>query len=180
MDIVNRYAMPDRPLILTGFMGSGKSSVGRVLAARLGCRFVDLDAEIVSAAGRSINDIFAQDGEQAFRSMESACLKRVLADGRSVIATGGGIVMAEDNRSAMRRCGVVVYLFASLSQVLERLHGAADRPLFAGSDAPNSVKLLMDAREQFYADADIRIDTDEKSVEDVAAEILRFLEELHA
>ena len=172
--------MPDRPLILTGFMGSGKSSVGRILATRLGCRFVDLDAEIVAAAGRSINDIFAQEGEQAFRSMESACLKRVLAGGRSVIATGGGVVMAEDNRSAMRSRGVVVNLVASLPQVLERLHGADDRPLFAGSDAPNSVKLLMDAREQFYADADIRIDTDEKSVEDVAAEILRFVEALHA
>ena len=88
--------------------------------------------------------------------------------------------MAADNRSAMRSRGVVVNLVVSLPRVLERLHGAADRPLFAGSDAPNRVKLLMDAREQFYADADIRIDTDEKSVEDVAAEILRFVEALHA
>ena len=172
--------MLDRPLILTGFMGSGKSSVGRVLAERLACRFVDLDAEIVVAAGRSINDIFARDGEQAFRSMESACLMRVLGGGRSVIATGGGVVMAEDNRNSIRRLGVVVNLAVSLPQVLKRLHGAVDRPLFAGSNAPNSLKLLMDGREQFYADADIRIDTDGKSVEDVAAEILRFLEELHA
>jgi shikimate kinase len=172
--------MPDRPLILTGFMGSGKSSVGRVLAERLACPFVDLDAEIVAAAGRSINDIFAHDGEQGFRSMESFCLERVLGGGRSVIATGGGVVMADHNRSCMRSRGIVVNLVVSLPQVLKRLHGAADRPLFAGSNAPNSVKLLMDAREQFYADADIRIDTDGKSVEDVAAEILRFLEELHA
>jgi len=172
--------MFDRPVILTGFMGSGKSSVGRVLAERLACRFVDLDAEIVVAAGRSINDIFARDGEQAFRSMESACLMRVLGGGRSVIATGGGVVMAEDNRNSIRRLGVVVNLAVSLPQVLKRLHGAVDRPLFAGSNAPNSLKLLMDGREQFYADADIRIDTDGKSVEDVAAEILRFLEELHA
>ena len=172
--------MPDRPLILTGFMGSGKSSVGRLLAERLACPFVDLDAEIVSAAGRSINDIFADDGEQAFRSMESACLERVLGGGRAVIATGGGVVISDDNRSKMRSRGVVVNLVVSLPQVLRRLHGAADRPLFAGSNAPNSVKLLMDGREQFYADADIRIDTDGKSVEDVAAEILRFLEELHA
>jgi shikimate kinase len=172
--------MLDRPLILTGFMGSGKSSVGRVLAERLGCSFVDLDAEIVATAGRSINDIFAQDGEQAFRSMESASLRRVLGSGRSVIATGGGVVIADGNRSAMRNQGIVVNLVVSLSQVLSRLHGAADRPLFAGSNQANSVKLLMDGREQFYADADIRIDTDGKSVEDVAAEILRFVEELHA
>jgi len=172
--------MLDRPLVLTGFMGSGKSSVGRVLAERLGCRFVDLDAEIVALAGCPINEIFAREGEQAFRSMESACLERVLGEGPAVIAAGGGVVIADQNRSSMRSRGVVVNLVVSLQQVLNRLHGAADRPLFAGSNAPNSVKLLMDAREQFYADADIRIDTDGKSVEDVAAEILRFVEELHA
>jgi shikimate kinase len=172
--------MLDRPLILTGFMGSGKSSVGRVLAERLACRFVDLDAEIVADAGRSINDIFTQDGEQAFRSLESVCLQRVLGGGRSVIATGGGVVISDENRCNMRSRGVIVNLAVSLHQVLERLQGACDRPLFAGSNAPNSVKLLMDGREQFYADANIRIDTDGKSVEDVAAEILRFVEELHA
>jgi shikimate kinase len=172
--------MLDSPLFLTGFMGSGKSSVGRVLAARLGCRFVDLDAEIVATAGRSINDIFTQDGEQVFRRLESACLMRLLDGGRTVIATGGGVVIADENRCNMRNRGVVVNLVVSLPRVLERLRGASDRPLFAGSNAPNSVKLLMDGREQFYADADIRIDTDGKSVEDVAAEILRFVEELHA
>jgi len=172
--------MLDRPLLLTGFMGSGKSSVGRILAERLACPFVDLDAEIVATAGCSINDIFARDGEQVFRRMESACLERVLGGGRAVIATGGGVVMADDNRKSMRKQGVVVNLVVSLTQVLKRLHGAADRPLYAGSNAANSVKLLMDGREQFYADADIRIDTDGKSVEDVAAEILRFVEELHA
>jgi shikimate kinase len=180
MAIVNSCAMLDRPLVLTGFMGSGKSSVGRVLAERLACPFVDLDAEIVAAAGRSINDIFAHDGEQAFRRMECACLKRMLGGGRSVIAAGGGVVASDANRSRMRSQGVVVNLVVSLPQVLKRLHGAADRPLFAGDNAPNSVKLLMDGREQFYADADIRIDTDGKSVEDVAAEILRYLEGLHA
>ena len=172
--------MFDRPVILTGFMGSGKSSVGRILAKRLGCRFVDLDAEIVAIAGRSINDIFAHDGEQAFRSMESACLERVLGGGRSVVATGGGVVILDENRCSMRNRGVVINLVVSLPLVLKRLHGAIDRPLFAGGNTPNSVKLLMDGREQFYADADIRIDTDGKSVEDVAAEILRFVEELHA
>ena len=180
MGIAGSCSMLDRPLILTGFMGSGKSSVGRVLAERLTCPFVDLDTEIVTIAGRSITEIFAQDGEQFFRTLESECLKRVLGSGRSVIATGGGVVVAEGNRSALRRHGVVVNLAVSLEQVLERLHNAADRPLFAGSNAPNSVKLLMDAREHFYADADIRIDTDGKSVEDVAAEIQRFVEELHA
>jgi shikimate kinase len=172
--------MPERPLILTGFMGSGKSSVGRVLAKRLSCPFIDLDSEIVAASGRSINDIFSEDGEQAFRSLETLCLERVLQGGRSVIATGGGAVIATENRVMMRDRGIVVNLVVSLSEVLQRLNGATDRPLFDGRDAPNRVKSLMDNRKQFYADADIRIDTDGKSVEDVSAEILRFVKELRA
>lgn len=172
--------MLDRPVLLTGFMGSGKSSVGRVLARRLGCRFVDLDAEIVAAAGRSINEIFEQDGEETFRRMESTCLERVLSGPCAVIATGGGVVIAEENRRRMRECGVIVNLAVSLPQVLKRLHAATDRPLLAGDDAANRAKLLMDERKQFYEDADIRIDTDGKSVEDVAAEILGFMEELRS
>jgi len=92
---------------------------------------------------------------------------------------GSGIVLAADNRCSKRNQGGV-NLAASLPRVLNRLPGVFDRRLFVGSNSANSVKLLMDGREQFYADADIRIDRDEKSVEDVAAEILRFVEELHA
>jgi shikimate kinase len=172
--------MLERPVILTGFMGSGKSSVGRVLAKRLHCPFIDLDAEIVTDTGRSINDIFAQDGEPAFRKLESTCLQRILQAGQAVVATGGGVVIATENRSLMRNRGIVVNLGVSLSKVLQRLDGATDRPLFGGEDAANRVKLLMDERKQFYADADIRIDTDGKSVEDVAAEILSFVKELRA
>jgi shikimate kinase len=171
--------MLEKPLILTGFMGSGKSSVGRILAERLGCPFIDLDAEIVSVAGCSINEIFAEEGEQVFRSRESECLDRVLTSGAAVIATGGGAVISDRNRSAMRSRGVVVNLIASLPAVLDRLRGASDRPLLAGNNPADSLKALMDVREQFYADADIRIDTDGKSVEDVSAEILRFVKGLH-
>jgi shikimate kinase len=172
--------MLERPLILTGFMGSGKSSVGRILAERLGCPFVDLDALVVAAEGRTINDIFTRDGEQAFRAIESRCLEDVLDGGPAVIATGGGVVIADDNRRRMRERGVVVNLAVSLPQVLLRLRGATDRPLLAGDEAANRAELLMDGRKQFYADADIRIDTDGKSVEDVAAEIIRFVEELRS
>jgi shikimate kinase len=171
--------MPERPVILTGFMGSGKSSVGRVLAKSLACPFIDLDKEIVAATGRSITDIFSQDGEQSFRRQETLCLEQVMQSGRSVIATGGGVVIAAENRTLMRARGVVINLVVSLSSVLQRLDGATDRPLFGGSDPANSVKSLMDDRKQFYADADIRIDTDGKSVEDVAAEILRYVRGLH-
>jgi shikimate kinase len=168
--------MPDRPVILTGFMGSGKSSVGKLLAEKLSCRFVDLDAEIVEAAGLSINDIFARDGEEYFRRLESANLERILTSGGCcVIATGGGAVINFQNREMMRNYGLVVNLKVTLEQVLDRLHGCSDRPLLAGEKAPERVRALMEGREHYYADADIRIDTDGKSVEDVAAVILSHL-----
>ena len=172
--------MLDRPLILTGFMGTGKSSVGRLLAGRLRCRFIDLDAEIVASEGRSINEIFAKDGEAAFRSLESACLEHVLSLGVAVIATGGGAVNADTNRALMRASGMVVNLTASFERISERLLGATNRPLYAGDDPAKRAKALLAEREQFYNDADIRIDTDGKSVEDVAAEILEYLRGLAA
>lgn len=173
---MGRSAMPDRPVILTGFMGSGKSSVGRVLAERLSCRFIDLDAEIVKAAGVSINELFARDGEAVFRLLESAQLERILSKAeRCVVATGGGAVIAPGNREMMRKLGITVNLMVTLEQVLQRLQGCDDRPLLAGEKAAERAAALMEGREQFYADADIRIDTDGKSVEDVAAVILSHL-----
>lgn len=165
--------MPERALVLTGFMGSGKSTVGRVVAEQLGWRFVDLDAEIVTAAGCSINEMFASDGEPSFRMVESAQLEQILSAGeRCVVATGGGTVISAQNRALMHSRGVIVNLKVTLEQVVDRLKGCCDRPLIAGEDADKRAKALMDEREQFYADADIRIDTDGKSVEDVATEIL--------
>lgn len=159
-------------------MGSGKSSVGRLLARRLGVAFIDLDEVIVEAAGKTIKAIFAEEGEPAFRALEGACLERVLEGGRGVIATGGGAVVAEQNRRLMRRYGIVINLTASLPRLLERLAGSADRPLYAGERPEERLRRLLEEREQFYAAADIRIDTDAKSVEDVAAEILRYLRDL--
>ncbi|MDD2581979.1 MAG: shikimate kinase [Desulfuromonadaceae bacterium] len=168
--------MPERPLILTGFMGSGKSSVGKIVAERLGYRFIDLDAEIVAVTGCSINEIFARDGEQSFRALETSQLKRILSKGeRCVVATGGGAVILASNRDVMRSSGMIINLKVTTEQVGDRLKGCTDRPLLAGNDSGERTKTLMDEREQFYADADIRIDTDGKSVEDVAAEILRRL-----
>lgn len=166
--------MASKTVLLTGFMGSGKSSVGKVLAERLACPLVDLDAAIVAEAGCSINEIFATEGEQAFRTKESALLAQILDDSSMtrVVATGGGVVIAPANRAVMRTNGIVVNLKVTLDQVLTRLAGCTDRPLLAGDCAADRVARLMAEREQFYADADIRIDTDGKSVEDVATEVL--------
>jgi shikimate kinase len=172
--------MFDRPVILTGFMGTGKSSVGRALAKSLEWPFVDLDAVIVADAGKTINEIFATDGEMAFRIRETECLERILNDGLAVIAGGGGVVIAESNRRLMRKRGYVIKLEAPFPVILSRLESATDRPLIAVEDAVHRVQALMEERKHFYDDADIRIDTDNKSVEDVAAEILRVLKGLPA
>ena len=167
--------MRERPVVLTGFMGSGKTSVGRLLADSLGYSLIDLDAVIVTEAGKTIHEIFAERGESGFRILESGCLERELPKGRVVIACGGGVVLSEANRRLMRELGFVVNLAASFPTILERLRGATDRPLYTGEDASSRVLELMEQREQYYQDADIRIDTDGKSVEDVAAEILAVL-----
>lgn len=172
-------SVPEKSIFLTGLMGSGKSSVAKVLAKSLTLPLIDLDAMICTEAGKSINEIFAEEGEAAFRALESLCLERAASFPRSVIATGGGVVMADSNRCLMHEAGVVVNLTAPLPLLLERLCGATDRPLYCDQDAEKRIKTLMEEREQFYADADIRIDTDGKSVEDVAADILRLLKGLH-
>ncbi len=165
--------MERRPIILTGFMGSGKSSVGKVLSRLLEVPLIDLDADIVAAAGCSITEIFSRDGEELFRTLESERLALLLSKGgKCVVATGGGVVISGENRRIMRACGIIVNLNVSLHEVLRRLERSNDRPLLAGEDGPLRATRLMAEREQFYADADIRIDTDGKSVEDVAREIL--------
>ncbi|MRR53557.1 MAG: shikimate kinase [Deltaproteobacteria bacterium] len=163
-------------VILTGFMGTGKSTVGRVLAAQLKYSFCDLDSLIVEAEGRSINTIFADQGEGYFREVESSLLKDVLQEASQVVSTGGGAILRQENRDLMHKSGVVVNLAASPELILQRLHLDENRPLLRDSKNIAQIqKLLMD-RESYYAEADIRIDTDGKNVEDVAREILDFLE----
>jgi shikimate kinase len=165
--------MCEASIILTGFMGSGKSSVGKVVSSQLGRSFIDLDEEIVKAAGWTINEIFARDGEQAFREIESFQLAKVLSSKNGIVlATGGGVVISAKNRELMRGSGVVVCLQVTLEQVMARISDSNDRPLLLADNATKRAETLLNEREHFYADADIRIDTDRKSVEDVAAEIL--------
>ena len=179
--ILSRSVTSDKSIILTGFMGSGKSSVAALLAEMTGCPFVDLDEVVVKAAGKTIQDIFRDDGAAAFRDLESLCLEQVLASKcRVVIATGGGAVISARNREIMKSFGFIINLMVSLPQVLKRLQGSQDRPLFSEQNPEESARRLMMQREHFYAEADIRIDTDGKSVEDVAAEIMSVLTELPA
>lgn len=166
------------PIILTGPMGSGKSSVGRLLAEQLGYRFVDLDALLVEQAGKSINRIFAEEGEAAFRDRETELLASLAGSERMVLATGGGAVVREQNRRLLHALGLVANLTAGVSELAQRLYQADDRPLLQG-EQPLEARIadIVTERELFYADADIRIDTTGKTLEDVAAQLLVFYTE---
>jgi shikimate kinase len=160
-------------IFLTGFMGSGKTSVGRVLARRLGCPFVDLDQVIVDTAGCSIKDIFAAQGEPAFRELESQALQKVAQGDPCIVSTGGGVVLATANRAVMRSCGSIVNLTASVEAIAARLSGDSERPLLQGDPSFERVRTMMELREPCYADADLRIDTSDKLVAAVAEEIIK-------
>ena len=158
---------------LTGFMGCGKSSTGRELAARTGARFIDLDEEIVTREGRSIPEIFREGGEDAFRAIELAALRAVLDEATAagqdaVLALGGGPLTLPEARNRVFSRTRSVWLRTRLETIRGRL-GASDasRPLFADADA------LYARRAPLYARAELTVDTDEKSPAAVAEEILR-------
>ena len=137
-------------IVLVGPMGSGKSTLGRALAARLGLAFVDLDARIVAAAGCDIPSLFASEGEAGFRQRETQALVEALAGDPAVIATGGGAVLADANRSAMREAGRVVYLQVDAATQLARLAGDTGRPLLATTDRAQRLADLQGIREPLY------------------------------
>ena len=161
-------------LSLTGFMGCGKSSTGRALAARLGARFVDLDEEIVARASRPIPEIF-RDGEDAFRAVELETLQAVLdaadaAQDDTVLALGGGALTLPAARELIFSRTRCVWLRTRLETIRQRLGDAdASRPLFANADA------LYARREPLYAHAPFAVDTDGQSPDEVASEILAIL-----
>ena len=162
-------------IILTGFMGTGKSSVGRMLAEKTGYLFCDLDAVIVDQAGKSIKEIFAKYGEAYFRELEATAVKQVSSADRQVIATGGGAVIREDNRCLLRNSGIIVNLQASIEEICKRLSNDSERPLLHDRNSEEKLAELLEQRERYYVDADIRIDTTGRKVEDVVQEILFIL-----
>ena len=159
-------------ITLTGFMGSGKTTVGKVLADFLGCPFMDLDDLVVKKAGKSIPDIFAQDGEPAFRELEAQILRKTVAkyaESTAVLALGGGAVLAPASAALLREKTVCIYLRATLDTLLARLEGeTAGRPL---ADASLADRLA--SREPIYEEtAHVIIDTDGLSPDEVADEII--------
>lgn len=143
-------------LFLVGMMGSGKSTTGRALAKRLGYRFMDTDQLIEQATGKTIADMFATDGEAAFRTLETQVLSQVSAYTRLVVATGGGIVLARKNWSYLHQ-GAVVWLDPPLPLLQERLAGDTQRPLLQGADGLKQLEVLLEQRQRLYNQADVRV-----------------------
>lgn len=161
-------------LFLIGFMGSGKSTVGMLLGERLGVRFIDTDEEIVKQEGKSINEIFAEFGEERFRELETSAL-RTLPSSRAVVATGGGMPLKELNRQLMKDKGITIFLDAPADEILIRLRDDQTRPLLQG-DKEKEIRERLGARLPIYMEtADIRISTSGKSPEIIAEEVIASL-----
>jgi shikimate kinase len=162
-------------VFLVGFMGSGKSSVGRLLAEKLGMPFCDLDAAIERRAGKAVSGIFASDGEVAFRQLEHEELSALTASADHVVACGGGVIVEDRNRALLKSLGTVVYLHVTADEAIMRIGSAEGRPLLAGDPLAAS-RVLLSARESLYeAVADVTIDTTGRSLAQVADAVVAAL-----
>ncbi len=162
--------------VLIGFMGCGKTTIGKKLADRTGMEQLDTDALIVQKAGMPVTEIFHREGEQGFRLRETQLLEGLVRSGREnvVYSTGGGIVMQEENRNLLHRLGTVVLLEITPEEVIRRLGKDTTRPLLQGEDRMKKVRMLMARRRTAYEScADLRIEVSGKKPEEIMEEILQ-------
>ena len=165
-------------ILLIGPMGSGKTSVAKLLAKNLDKRFLDTDDEVMKKTGVDIPYIFDVEGEEGFRKRECLVLNECLSDNNLVISTGGGIVLSKENRDIIKARGTVVYLQTSVSFQVERIASTNNRPLLQNKDPEETLEELMLTRTPLYEEiADITIITDNKSLQEMSKEIQRAINE---
>ncbi|MCO5043766.1 MAG: shikimate kinase [Kiritimatiellae bacterium] len=162
-------------IILVGFMGTGKSATGRALAARLNREFLDMDTLIEQREQRSIPAIFADSGEPYFRALERALVQELSARNDLVIAPGGGIVLNPDNIRDFSRTGHVICLRATPEMILQRVGDDPNRPLLQTADKLGRIRELLAKRQHLYDAIPLQIETDGKTADEVALEILALL-----
>lgn len=159
-------------IIITGFMGTGKTSTGKILASRMGWDFVDTDERIVEKAGLSIPEIFEKYGEPHFRKLEKEVIKEATSGSHLVIATGGGAIIDRENYEMMKSSGIIICLTADEKEIEKRVDDT--RPLLKGNRL-EAIRHLMRERDAYYKMADITVDTTGKSPSAVAEEIMNLL-----
>jgi shikimate kinase len=159
-------------LALVGFMGTGKTSAGRLVAELLHFDFLDTDELIQSRTGRTIADIFAKNGEPAFRALERDVVVELAGRAKTVISTGGGLPTDLDNLAALKLHSLVVCLWASPERIWERVRNQSHRPLLHDPDPQQKIRELLGIRTPFYRQADVLINTDRRSAREVAQQIV--------
>ena len=165
-----------KTVVLVGMMGAGKTAVGTAVARQLGVEFRDSDEEIVRAASRSIAEIFERDGEPFFRARETEVIGRLLRGTPCVLSTGGGAFLSDANRAQIHDAGVSVWLRADLELLWQRVRHKATRPLLRTPNPRETLRELYEARQPFYAQADIVVESAaERSVEDMASRVVEAL-----
>jgi shikimate kinase len=159
-------------LALIGFMGTGKSSVGRLVADLLHFTYLDTDRVIEARASKSIPEIFQQDGEPAFRAFEHRIVQELTHRRKTVISTGGGLPANDENLISLKTHALVVCLWASPETIYERVRGHDHRPLLNESDPLAKIRSLLSIREPYYRQADVLVNTEWRSVRDVAVQVI--------
>ena len=166
---------PNKTIVLVGIMGAGKSTVGKILADRLGMRFVDADQEIERAAGCTITDFFEKYGEVEFRKGEERVISRILAGEPCILATGGGAFMSEATRLLIKKMARSVWLRVSFEVLAKRLEKRSDRPLLQTADPEQTLKALIKKRYPIYNDADFIVDAENDGVDITVSKVVECL-----
>ena len=166
---------PNKTIVLVGIMGAGKSTVGKILADRLGMRFIDADQEIERAAGCTITDFFEKYGEVEFRKGEERVISRILAGEPCVLATGGGAFMSEATRLLIKKMATSVWLRVSFEVLAKRLEKRSDRPLLQTTDPQQTLKALIKKRYPIYNDADFIVDAENDGVDITVSKVVECL-----
>jgi len=158
---------------LIGFMGCGKTTIGRILSEELDYIFLDLDCIIEISEEKKINDIFRNNGERYFRDTESKVIRKIINNKKCVFACGGGVILRKENMSIIKKNSMVVYLKISAEEAVNRLSGSTERPLISGSNSENRIRELLDKRSAMYSEfADIVINNQGRSPESTCREII--------
>ena len=169
-----------RNIVLIGFMGTGKTSIGKMLATKLGCAFVDLDHKIEHDSSMSIPEIFATHGESHFRELERQAVKEVAQRQGIVIATGGGTIKDPDNMQQLKRNGIIICLTANIDEILLRTEQKGDRPVLDKRDEDHgdrraAIEKLLEERREFYDQADYKVDTTDWSPMQIIDDICQYV-----